>query len=195
MKRTKIIKKRTKHSDRFQSDMRKRVGVSNFSWQDWLRHATVVSGALWIGFLNYEKDANLLCFWRNPGGSQEVWTVSSDVSSEEELLCLPSEASRLEEQDTSSQAAWRSSWSETNRTWNCSWCTTEPTAVKSPRVSLLSRGKLSRHGVNLARFLHFRKSIVLRAKEMGVRLTNGNAKLKKASNEWAGSTHVAKTWS
>lgn len=145
--------------------------------------------------LNCEKDANLLCFRRHPGGSQEVWTVSSDVSSEVAFACLRSEASRQEERDTFSQAVWRSSWSETSPTWNYSWCTTEPTAVKLPRASLPSRGKSGLHGVNERVFSQYRKSIVLRAKEMGVRLTNGNAKLKKASNEWAGSTHVAKTWS
>lgn len=136
------------------------------------------------------------CFCRNPGGSLEVLIVSSGVSTEGAFVCQLLEASRQGERGTFSHADWRSFWSETNPTLNCYSCTTERMQERSLRESQLSRGKhLSMSSGNLARFSYCRKSIVLRAKEMGIRLTNGNAKLKKVSAEWAGSTRSEKTWS
>ena len=108
--------------------------------------------------------------------------VSSDVSSEEESRCLSLEASKPGEQDIFSPADLRNCCSETNQTSSYCSCTTEHTAAKSLRVFLLSRGKKI-DILKLSAFSFYRKNIVLRAKEMGVRLTNGNAKMKKVSAE------------
>lgn len=141
--------------------------------------------------------------YRDPGESQEVWTLARDAASEERSEDQRSEESKIKRRDTSLPPAWRSSSSETKVKLNCSSWTTELTAARLPKTSQPLRGMWLHHfdflcaqSINhLYSFNHshlmpslcHRLAIVKRAKELNVRLTNGQAKLRKVSAEWAAS--------
>ena len=141
LKKTKIIKKRVKHSNRFQSDMRHRVGVSSFSWKSQSGTQLAYHERRFYSYHHGEQKANLCVFLRPHGENREVWIASSGVNSEGEWKCQQLEASKQGERDTSSQVALRSFYSETNQTSSYFLCTTEPIVEKSLKVFLLLKGK------------------------------------------------------
>ena len=170
LNKTKIIKKQKNHPNRFASDKYKRVGVSH-------------------SFSHSE-----LAFYRNPGELPTVLILESVVSSEATRPSPPLVMALIRRPATSCLMDSESCSSAMRRTSTfCSW-TTEPTAERFPPPSQPRPGKNS-----FFRSLLFlccvdpyrvplclcRKAIVQRAKELNVRLTNGTAKLKKQSNEWA----------
>merc|ERR1711971_167763 len=129
LKRTKIIKKRKKHSNRFQSDMRSRVGTS------------------------WRKPRGVDCVVRRKfRGRVRMPTIGSKQAKRTRHL-LPSGLKKLLIRNESDI--------ELLLMHNRTYC-----------------GEIAQ-GISALK----RKTIVLRAKEMGVRLTNGNAKLKKTSAE------------
>ena len=132
--------------------------------------------------------------YRDLGESKEVLTPLWEDASEARSESPESAASKTRRPDTCSDLASRRCSSETKKTLKCSWWTTAPMPPKLPTASPLRPGKSFHspyylYGHLWLRFVivwSFRKAIVARAKELNVRLTNAQGKLKKVSAEWAG---------
>ena len=176
MKHKKIIKKIHKIPRRFQSHEYKRVKVScvDASLRRWC-FRKCDRNVLFCSLTITERSVVLIA------SLEEEWRVLRK--------CQRSVASRTTRHVTCFQTVSRSSSSATRKILKFSSWTIGPTAVKLTKPLDPKRGKSRVYLLYVEHALIFiycfRLRIVQRAKELSVRLTNGTAKSKKESAEWA----------